>query len=76
MLANYLVGTLGGGTTPPPPVTDPSQPYRDAILAQYPGASITKLSIEDSGSAEFKFTYNGRSYEGKMDASYNITKIE
>ncbi len=51
-------------------------PYRDALLKEYPGANITKLSLEDDGRAEFKFIYNGREYEGKMNASYVIVDIE
>ncbi|MCR4330975.1 MAG: hypothetical protein NUV49_03815 [Patescibacteria group bacterium] len=86
LFANYYVGDLSTSTTPPttttpssttvPPPTDPLQPYRDAIYAKYPNANITKLQLEDNGKAEFKFTYNGKTYEGKMNAQYQITKIE
>ena len=87
MLNNYLLGNLdasvvvvpadpGTTSTPPPISSDPSEPYRDAIFASYPGASITKLSLEDNGYAEFKFIYNGNEYEGKMNASYVITEME
>jgi len=53
-----------------------TEPYREAILDEYPGADIIKLSLEDDGRAEFKFIYNGKVYEGKMNASYDIIDIE
>ncbi|MDC1205403.1 hypothetical protein N8083_00985 [Candidatus Pacebacteria bacterium] len=58
------------------PPASPEQAFRDAIEAAYPGANITKLSIEDDGDAEFKFTLNGQKYEGKMNSSYQITEID
>lgn len=86
LFANYYVGDLSTSTTPPttttpssttvPPPTDSLQPYRDAIYTKYPNANITKLQLEDNGNAEFKFSYNGKTYEGKMNAQYQITKIE
>jgi len=79
-LAKYLVGDLNTGATVPvavkAPTAGPDQSYRDAILKKYPGANISKLAIEDDGSAEFKFVWQGESYEGKMSSSYQITKIE
>lgn len=50
--------------------------YEEAILSKYPGANITKLSIEDDGKAEAKFYWNGQKYEAKLNSSYEITSAK
>lgn len=78
--STVIGGSTGAHPAPQPttttPPTDPNQPYRDAIYVSYPGANIMKLQVENNGSAEFKFTYNGKTHEGKMNAQYQITQTE
>lgn len=50
--------------------------YEEAILKKYPGADITKLSVEDDGKAEAKFYWNGNKYEAKLNSNYEITSAK
>lgn len=53
-----------------------SQPYRDSLEAEFPGAEVIKLNIdEETGEAEFKINVNGKTYEGLMDSEFYIVEI-
>ncbi len=86
-LQNYLLGPLGGTSTSSSGTSNTnggssgtsSTGYATpeaAIQASYPGATITKVEFEDDGRKSVKFKWNGKSYEAKLDASNNITKVD
>ena len=82
LLAGFLVGPLGGTTTTPtssPPqntTTGSTGSVEQAIQAQFPGAVITDINNEDDGRSEVKFTYQGESYQAKLNSQNIITEVE
>lgn len=84
-LQNYLLGSLGSTSTTSTGISGSSDTSTGtssystpeaAIQAAYPGATITKIEYEDDGRKTVKFTWNGNSYEAKLDAANNITKVD
>lgn len=63
-------GSSGGGSS-----TTYNTPEA-AVLAAYPGATITKVEHEDDGRSTVKFQWNGQSYEAKLNAQNVITKVD
>jgi cytochrome b involved in lipid metabolism len=81
MLENYYIGDFAGGTegaggvsVAAPP--DPTEPYREAILDEYPSATSIEIKLEDDGRAEIEFRLDGQEYEGTMNSNYEIVKLE
>lgn len=87
LLANYYLGDLnstssgntGSTTSPTSPPSQTGSGYATpeaAVLAAYPGAVINKVEREDDGRSSVKFTYQGDTYEAKLDAQNIITKVD
>ncbi len=63
-------------TDPTNTTTNPAEaPYIETLEAAYPGNTLEKITIEDSGDAEFKITHEGETVEGFMNSNYEITAI-
>ncbi len=89
LLDKYFVGSLGGSvssavvstntsspSTTVSPTTDLATSPEEAILKEYPGATIIGVEQEDDGRATVKFYYDGEKYEAKLDAANNIVEID